>query len=204
MARSYKKGLIMKNKLITLYVKSISKTIELYMKYKKVSISSGFLIKGLPLIKNKGSFIIHSNVKINSKYFVNPIGGNTFCSFIVDKNAQLSINEGTRISNSTFFCKEKITIGKNVFIGGDTRIYDTDFHSLNLSERIKEIDNDIRTKPILIDDGVFIGASSIILKGVSIGKNSIIGAGSVVTKSIPDNQIWAGNPAKYIKDIEND
>lgn len=56
-------------------------------------------------------------------------------------------------------------------------------------------------KPVLIKDNAFIGAHSIILKGVTIGENSIIGAGSVVTKSVPDNQIWAGNPAKFIRNI---
>ena len=56
-------------------------------------------------------------------------------------------------------------------------------------------------KPVHIKENVFIGAHSIILKGVVIGENSIIGAGSVVTKSIPSNQIWAGNPAKYIRNV---
>lgn len=55
--------------------------------------------------------------------------------------------------------------------------------------------------PVIIEDNAFIGARSIILKGVTIGANSIIGAGSVVTKSIPANEIWAGNPAKFIRKI---
>lgn len=55
--------------------------------------------------------------------------------------------------------------------------------------------------PVVIGDNVFIGAKCIILKGVTIGENSIVGAGSVVTKSIPANEIWAGNPAKFIRKI---
>lgn len=47
-----------------------------------------------------------------------------------------------------------------------------------------------------------IGACSIVLKGVTIGKNSVVGAGSVVTKSIPDNEVWAGNPAKFIRKVD--
>ena len=54
-------------------------------------------------------------------------------------------------------------------------------------------------KPVRIKSGAWIGGHSIILKGVTIGKNSVIGAGSIVTHDIPDNEVWAGNPAKYIK-----
>ncbi|MEY4572060.1 MAG: hypothetical protein RLZ10_1286, partial [Bacteroidota bacterium] len=79
--------------------------------------------------------------------------------------------------------------------------YDTDFHSLKASDRLnKELDtSNTITKPVTIGDNVFIGAHTTILKGVSIGNNSIIGACSVVTKSIPDNEIWAGNPASKIR-----
>ena len=62
-------------------------------------------------------------------------------------------------------------------------------------------DPGIGTKPVLIRQGAFIGAHSIILKGVTIGRHSVIGAGSVVTHDVPDNEIWAGNPAVFVKRI---
>ena len=64
--------------------------------------------------------------------------------------------------------------------------------------RIK-ISNRFDVRTFKIKDDVFIGAYSFVLKGVTIGNNSIIGACSVVTKNVPDNEIWAGNPAKFIR-----
>ena len=83
-------------------------------------------------------------------------------------------------------------------------IYDTDFHSLNSAVRSK-LDEDTsraQTRPVIIEEHAFIGAHSVILKGVTIGRYSIVGAASVVTKSIPPNEIWAGNPAKFIRKID--
>jgi acetyltransferase-like isoleucine patch superfamily enzyme len=62
-------------------------------------------------------------------------------------------------------------------------------------------DVNIPTKPVTIEDGAFIGGDVIILKGVVIGENSVIGAGSVVAKSVPPGEIWAGNPAKFIRKL---
>jgi acetyltransferase-like isoleucine patch superfamily enzyme len=59
-----------------------------------------------------------------------------------------------------------------------------------------------QSAPVKIEDNVFIGAHSTILKGVTIGENSIVGACSVVVKSIPANEIWAGNPAKLIRKVK--
>lgn len=81
-------------------------------------------------------------------------------------------------------------------------MYTTDFHSLN--PEVRSTVNDMKQRksaPVVIMDHAFIGAHCIILKGVTIGKNAIVGAGSVVTKSIPDNEIWAGNPAKFIRKV---
>ena len=58
------------------------------------------------------------------------------------------------------------------------------------------------TAPIVIGNDVFVGANSIILKGVTIGDRAIIGAGSIVTKDIPKDEVWAGNPAKFIRKIK--
>jgi acetyltransferase-like isoleucine patch superfamily enzyme len=200
-------GIIIKNmkkKLVRIYIiiNSFLNILILKMYSVSISFSKDNFIKGKIFIKNKGKIIIENDVRINSKYSVNPIGGMTFTSIVTStKNAKIQIKRGARISNIAIFSSNEIIIGENVFIGGDTRIYDTDFHSIKLNNRRKENDPDIKSQSIEIQNGVFIGASVIILKGVKIGKNSVIGAGSVISKSIPENEIWAGNPAKFIKKI---
>jgi len=62
-------------------------------------------------------------------------------------------------------------------------------------------DTNVQSAPILLSKGCFIGANSTILKGVTVGEYSIIAAGSVLTKSVPANEIWGGNPAKFIKKV---
>lgn len=89
-------------------------------------------------------------------------------------------------------------------LGGGVKIYDTDFHSLDPEIR-KDRNKDIKSKkclPVVLEDNCFVGAGSIVLKGVTIGENAIVGAGSVVTKSIPANEIWAGNPATFVRKVE--
>ena len=94
-----------------------------------------------------------------------------------------------------------LEIGNNVKIGGGTTLIDTDAHSLSFKDRRNEI-SDAKNridKEIVIEDDVLIGANAIILKGVHIGARSIIGAGSVVTKDVPEDCVVAGNPAKVVK-----
>lgn len=79
-------------------------------------------------------------------------------------------------------------------------IYDNDFHSISYTERING-DKNIKAAPVIIQDSAFIGAHSIILKGVTIGARSVVGAGSVVAKSIPSDEVWAGNPARFIRKL---
>ena len=108
--------------------------------------------------------------------------------------------------------QDEIVIGNNVLIAHNVNIHDTNSHPIDFIERrqdYKEIitngfpnsKENISCKSIHIEDDVWIGFNSIILKGVKIGKNSIIAAGSVVLSDIPSNVIVAGNPAKIIKKL---
>jgi maltose O-acetyltransferase len=108
--------------------------------------------------------------------------------------------------NCTFLDNNRINIGNNVMIAPDVKIF-TATHSVNLSERMpaREIPGssicDTIALPVTIEDGVWIGGNVTILPGITIGRNSVIGAGSVVVKDIPANSIAVGNPCRVIKSI---
>lgn len=95
-----------------------------------------------------------------------------------------------------FNCNTKIIIGNDTLIASNTTFVDTG-HEITLGMNINKQPCSI--KEIVIGEDVWIGTHCVILKGVIIGNGSIVGAGSLVNKSIPENQIWAGTPAKFIR-----
>lgn len=162
---------------------------------------------GIPyvMVTMGGHMSIGKKFHMNNGIKGNPIGCNERCILFVGKNASIDIGDNVGISQASLVSMCSIRIGDNVKIGGGTMILTTDFHSMNSQIRASHKDTEYRkVAPIVIRDNVFIGTRCIILKGVTIGRNSVIGAGSVVTKSVPDNQIWAGNPAKFIKPISTE
>lgn len=166
-----------------------------------------FCTKGIPYVMvargAKGLCIGHG-FSMNNTIKSNPIGVSTPCVFFVDRGASITIGNNVGISQAALVAYSDITIGDNVKIGGGTCVYTSDFHSLNAAIRASKEDFKHRkTAPVSIGNDAFIGAHCIVLKGVTIGERSIVGAGSVVTKDIPAGQIWAGNPAKYIRDVED-
>ena len=99
-------------------------------------------------------------------------------------------------AESEFVCMDNIIFGEDVLISWKTLIMDTDFHKVIFNKKAKD-----NHKAIIIGNHVWIGCHSIILKGVKIGNNSIIAAGSVVTsRNFVDNIIIGGNPAKSIRE----
>ena len=147
-----------------------------------------------------------SNVRIGNYFTINSQSIETawYCksAIYVGNNALLNIGNNVGMNGSLIYCSQKITIGNNTIIGGGTRIFDTNFHSTDYRvRRDKKRFTECVSKPISIGDDVFVGTNCIICKGVAIGDRSIIGAGSVVTCSIPEDCIAAGNPAKIIKRI---
>lgn len=161
-------------------------------------------------IAQKSKITIGDNFLFTSGKSINPLCRNICGSIHTTTNAIIQIGNDVGISSACLWAKEKIIIGNNVNIGGDCIIMDNDAHNLDyrirnskmLNEEGISIDSITATsKPIYIEDDVLIGTRCIILKGVTIGARSIIGSGSVVTKSIPADCIAAGNPCKIIKYI---
>lgn len=137
---------------------------------------------------------------INSDFISNLVGLYQRTIIVARYGGRISIGAGCGISGATIYAMQEILIGDNVFIGGNCKIIDNDFHPLPASLRISQTVEDIKKCPISIGDGCFIGANSIILKGVTLGRNCVVGAGSVVSGVFPDNVIIAGNPARIIKE----
>lgn len=125
------------------------------------------------------------------------------CSKVyVAAGAVLHIGNNFGMSSSSIQCCKSITFGNNVLVGAGCLIMDSDFHDLNyLNRRINHGNKTAKCYPVEIGDDVFIGARSIICKGVTIGARSIIAAGSVVKQNVPKDEIWGGNPASFIKKI---
>lgn len=151
----------------------------------------------------KKKIFIGNNCVIRSSIYTNTLGGMKECRFVTYNDGKIFIGNNVGITNTCINAHSTITIEDNVNIGGDCKIYDSDFHSIEYNKRIKANDNEYVSKPIVIKEGAWIGAHSIILKGVTIGKRSVIGAGSVVTCDIPNDEVWGGNPARFIKKINN-
>lgn len=167
----------------------------------RVDVSVGTEINGKIFIRGHGKIEIGKNNVINSGFCYNPIGGTSRAGFIIYSGATLRTGSYVGLSNVIISSRSSVQIGDYSIVGAGTKIYDHDFHPLNSKHRNPDDESQIQTRPIKIGSHVFVGADCIILKGTIIGDNAVIGAGSVVSGYIPPNEIWAGNPAKYIKKV---
>lgn len=174
----------------------------LYIKVKKVSYEEYPKINGRIFLTGQGKLSLGHGVRINSNRKSNPIGGDNRTIIDLGNQGELTIGNHSGLSNVTIISHDRVTIGDYVKIGGSVKIYDTDFHHLNHKLRAVANSDIPKTTPIHIENHCFIGAHSIILKGVKLGQGAIIGAGSVVTKNVPAFEVWAGNPAKFIKKLD--
>ena len=116
---------------------------------------------------------------------------------------KIVIGDNVGMSSPCIWATNLVKFGNRVLIGGDCLIMDNDAHNIDAIERRNPVlAMKIKSAPIVIEDDVFIGARCTVLKGVTIGARSVIGAGSVVTNSIPADCIAAGNPCRVIRRIE--
>lgn len=135
------------------------------------------------------------------------------CSFSIGPKGRCKVGDFTLLNGALVMAEEYIEIGKHVLISWNVGIADCDFHPLDPVQRRQDTyalapfypdrppRPELKTAPVKICDGAWIGMGAIILKGVTIGENAVIAAGAVVTKSVPANCIVAGNPAIIVKEL---
>jgi len=160
---------------------------------------------GLPIISlcNGSKITIGKNlVLISTSYFSEPGVNHPVIIRTLNKDAELLIGENVGISGGGICCQKKVIIGNNVMFGANTFVTDTDFHPVDPKNR-RYTRKGTKAAPVIIEDNVFLGMNVLVLKGVKIGKNSIIAAGSIVTSDIEENSIAAGIPAIKIKSLIN-
>jgi len=168
------------------------------MNIKNVKYNSLPFIRGRIYLWNYGKIVFEGKVTINSSIRSNSAGMAKRFSIYTHKGAIVIIGNNVGLSGVSIHSRESIKIGNNTIIGANTSIWDNDFHELDWNDRLNRKGN-INTAPIIIGNNVFIGEGCRILKGVTIGDRAIVGVGSIVTKDIPADEIWAGNPARFIR-----
>jgi acetyltransferase-like isoleucine patch superfamily enzyme len=163
-----------------------------------VKFGRGVLFDGVIRVVNypkMDSVVIGNKCKFNSSSRSNLIGVNHKCIISTHlEGAKIRIGEKCGFSGTVIASFKSIEIGNNVRCGANTVITDSDWHL-----------DDPRVgppRPVVIKDNVWLGYNAVVLKGVTIGENSIIGAGSIVVSDIPANVIAAGNPCVVIKQLQ--
>lgn len=170
----------------------------LQLRRKNVVVGQNLTIYGPLFIHGHGKISLGDNIVLVSSSIYNPTDGFSELHFSTKEHGVLEIGNNVGISNSAITAALSVSIGDDVLVGSGCMISDTDHHELLAVDRKNKTGN-IKMESIIISKGVFIGARSIILKGSNIGENAVIGAGSVVSGNIPANEIWAGNPARFIR-----
>lgn len=145
-------------------------------------------VNGKPIIGNLGVMTFEDEVRIWSNIERSKL--------YTGKNGKLIVGRNSRLNGVHIDARELIHIGDTVQIGPYTIIMDSDFHDL------KDHSKDGPSSPIYIEDDVWIATRVTILKGVRIGKGSVIAAGAIVTKNVPPYCVAAGTPARVVKKIE--
>jgi acetyltransferase-like isoleucine patch superfamily enzyme len=144
---------------------------------------------------------IGNNVKLASCSLQNQICKDRLIMSTQASGDEIIIGDGSEVSCSILYEVNSIRIGKNVNIEANCRIFDTDFHPVDIDARRFHNKLEINNSPVIIEDDVRLAGNVTILKGVRIGRGTIIGFGSAVACDIPAGVLAVGTPAKVIKNI---
>jgi acetyltransferase-like isoleucine patch superfamily enzyme len=184
---------------------------SLWFRWWGIDCGSGVRVAGLPAIRRApGSGIrIGDKCKLLSRFITNSHGVTRPCYLsAVGPGSNIVLGRECGLSGTVIVAAERVVLGDRVQCGANTLITDNDAHSLDAEIRRNEVEgtlprgtNGAISKAVVIGDDVWLGMNVTVLKGVEIGARSVIGAGSLVTKSIPPDSLAVGVPARVIKSL---
>lgn len=185
---------------------------KIFMRMTKVDYGKNLLLKGVPVIFNKrgAKLTIGHDVTIKSSFLSNLVGLYSRTIIVTrSSGAEIVIGDYVGISGATIYGRKKIVIGSHTCIGGNTKIFDNDFHPIEVEERNKLLFDEnggdshlIPAKEIIIGKNCFIGCNAIILKGTVLGDGCVVGAGAVVSGKFESGCVIVGNPARVIRRLK--
>ena len=129
------------------------------------------------------------------------IGDETKIGAFVEIQKNASVGKHCKISSHTFIC-EGVTIEDNVFVGHNVAFINDSYPRATTIEGGLQTESDWKVERTLVKKGASVGSGCTILANITIGENALVGAGSVVTRDVPANAIVAGNPARFLRYIE--
>ena len=177
-----------------------------WLRFRTSGIRTGknWRIYGLPIIqRHRDSLIsIGEGLVLRSCPSSNPLApAHPVVISTRQPGAVISIGSDCGFTGASIVADASVSIGSRVLAGANATITDTDFHPLTADVRWENLRHGL-AEPVQIEDDVFIGMNCIILKGVTIGRGSVIGAGSVVVSDVPRGVVAAGNPCRVVRKLE--
>ena len=188
--------------------KALSGLYAAFLRLKGLEVKKGLIVYGRPItrLSEKGTISLGENCVLCSKSEAcfacvnHPV-----IQALLRPVAELRIGDDTGISGGSFCAAKSIRIGKRCLIGANALVTDCDFHAVKPEERrYNSNPDDIGCAPVVIEDNVWLGANVTVLKGVRIGENTVVAAGSVVADSLPPNVVAGGVPAKVIRYLKEE
>ena len=171
----------------------------LHIQLRVHGVSYGKKLRGNPcIIRNRGKIELGNSVFLNS-YPDGELFRTGLSAFF--HSSIIRIGDNCSLNGTMIYSRKAVTIGDNCMFGPGVVILDNDSHNTSTDPELRRRGK-IGESPVIIGNNVWVGMRSIIMKGVHIGNNSIIAAGSIVTKSVPSDSLYGGNPAAFIKKLE--
>ena len=177
---------------------------RLLLKLQEIPYGPKLRLVGWPVIFRfpRARLSLGEGVTINSNFWSNMLGLYHRTIIVAKNGASVRIGNHVGLSGVAIYARREIEIGDDCVIGANVKIVDNDFHPLDPEARRRDDPACVASAPVKIGRNVFIGMNTIILKGVELGDNCVVGAGSVVHGRFEAGCVIAGNPAKVIRRID--